>query len=438
MSGLPTLSRAHLQWPPASGPTRVLQLGEGRFLRSFAAPLLAEMAQSEPFRVLMTNMRPQGSDAIRGMKRQDGLYMVMLADTRGREDCLVSWVDPADVSEDWEDLASAAGCRDCQLFLTNGTEASMQGTTRETWPDPPGETLVERLVLLLKERWRLNPDAPLIILPTELVPNNGQRLKQLVCETAARWEANGPFATWLEDGPHFLNTLVDRIVVGTPGDIRRYWDEWGYVDHYASLAERYGRWWIEGLPELFAAFPLHRVPGVELVTDIQPYESLKLFLLNGAHVGIAALGVLRHHATVQEAMEDSEIRNWVEDYWRVAAVAVPLPRPEVERFLVGLRHRFRNPAIPHRLIDIAQNLPMKWRVRVAPVIQHWWTSQGDVPRTLAQLTRAVGLSIGGASVEEVPQLLWGEGFPNEPPWAARLAVVMADSWGPEAPDRIGT
>lgn len=420
-------------WPRERGvaPIRVLQLGEGRFLRTFVDALFQELGRKGPaFSVLMTNMRASGAATIEGLQRQDGLYTVVFGDEEKIERTVIDCVMPVELKRQWSTLVEAIKTPDLTVIVTNGTEASYRAPVEESWPVPPGDGLVSRLVLLLWERWQVIPESPLWVMPTELVTHNGARLRQLVIEASARFQAAPAFQRWLQEKVRFVNSWVDRIVAGYPESARSWWDAWGYRDAYCSIAERYGRWWIERASwEPQGPLPLDRLPEVCLVDDLAPYEDLKLFLLNGAHIGLAALGLLRGYATVAQAMSDPDIAQVVNNYWRCAKGVVPLPAQEVDAFIRHLPGRFQNPYIAHQLRDIASNLAQKWRLRLQPVIWRIWEREQRIPQPLVTFTAAIGQwlalnreSANSASTPTLKQLLGLDS--EEGPWLDALCAAV--------------
>lgn len=373
-------------------PYGVLQLGEGRFLRGFSVPLFQHLSRQarRPFTVLMVNNRASGLPTIQGLQRQDGLYTVVTQDDQGERLCeLMRNVVPKRVEENWAEVVAAVRQPNLVAIVTNGTEAGLVPVPEEKWPEPPGEGLVSRLTLLLWERWQVLPDHPLNVLPTELVSQNGRRLLTLVVDGAHKWHAPEAFIHWLVATSRFVNTVVDRIVTGMPSEPGEYWRACGYRDDFLTLGEAYGRWWIEGRPDTFPHLDLWALPEVQLVRDIRPYESLKLYGLNGAHVAIAAVGLREGFETVAEALDDRRISLMVDAYWEVVGRTVALPKAEILDFLASTRHRFGQRWLHHRLQDIAANLPGKWRQRIKPLMDEVWAAQGVLVSPLPEISLAV-------------------------------------------------
>lgn len=392
-SDIPRLSRGVLGRDWSAAPLRVLQLGEGRFVRTFVDAIVQTLNDSGHWRgsVLMTNLRPTGASHIERFKDQDGLFTAWLRDDAGEIVVPVSVVRPADRDSEWALILETARNADLQAVVTNATESGFVPPPEASLPEGPSQTMPGQLTALLWGRYRAIPEAPLLVLPTELLERNGARLEVLVRETAARWRLDSGFSDWLGRRVRFFNTLVDRIVTGLPADPAPYWSRLGYRDDGLSLGERYGKWWIEGDRQALAAFPLDAAPEVELVDDLAPYHALKIFGLNGSHLLIASLGLLRGHQTVAAAMDDPWLNGMVEAYWDAVRPTIELPGPVRERFFADLATRFGQRWIGHRLEDIQVRMADKWWIRIAPVVQHYLSRGEALPDPVALATAAVAV-----------------------------------------------
>lgn len=415
---------------PQPGPIRVLQLGEGRFLRSFATPLFMQLARqnANPFRVLMTNMRPGGSPTIQGIRDQGNRYDVIWATQEGLVTSRIQGFVPTDVYGQWNDIVDVVTRPELSLIVSNGTEKGLNPPTEKSWPKPPGDGLISRLALILRERWHACPDAPLCLMPTELIPHNGEVLCHRLLEAVNRWGSDADFLTWLENYPTYLNSLVDRIVVPIPATVSEALQ--ARVSDFSTLAESYGRWWIQRPKSERQCSWIETLQGaveVQIVEKVAPYEALKLFLLNGAHIGLAALGRLAGHVSVKEAFDDPRIRPTLEAYWKVSAPWVPLPQEVVATFIEDLRRRLSNPVLQHPLEAIMVNLRDKWRIRMMPIIQHQWDDARSIAPPLVQLSAAIYVWLVQTRKIDKSERLWGT---DEPPWASILASEMSRFWVP--------
>jgi tagaturonate reductase len=215
-----------------------------------------------------------------------------------------------------------------------------------------------KLCMLLLERFQRNPEAPVSIFPCELVPRNGEKLKQVIRRLADEWQLPAGFAFYLNEKCRFANSLVDRIV-SEP------------IDPVGAVAEPYALWAIEKQDGL--VLPCTH-PAVVLTDDLDHYEKLKLFLLNLGHSYLAERWLQDARAkdeTVRQAMADDALVADLETLWRSEVLPVFAAEgmgDDAQAYIGVLRERLRNPFLAHRLSDIAGNHDEKKRRRFVPVI----------------------------------------------------------------------
>jgi tagaturonate reductase len=215
-----------------------------------------------------------------------------------------------------------------------------------------------KLLVLLYGRWQQRPDAPLTLLPCELVQDNGDVLRQLLIRLAQRWALSQTFGVWLQQHCVWANSLVDRIVSQA-------------LEPVGAVAEPYALWAVQRQAGL--VMPCQH-PSIVLTDDLQRYERLKLFLLNGGHTYLAERwsALQRPKAqTVREAMADKQQRTELEAFWveEVLPVFELLGQgPSAQAYLASVRERFENPFLEHRIADIFQNHAQKKQRRFAPVL----------------------------------------------------------------------
>ncbi len=373
-------------------PIRVLQFGEGRLLRALIDPLFETLRRDFGFngRIAMSNLRESGQKNISGLKSQDGLYTIFLRQDQEITAEVIGGVVPYDRDRDWENICSLAGTTDLLAIITNATESGVVLSPEEAMPPGAPKTVVGLVTAVLFACWQSDPASlgPLI-LPTELLPSNGQKMKSLVLTQARRWCFSDPFLRWIEDSRRFINTLVDRVVTGSNPDPQISWRHLGYTDYYSALCEKYGRWWIEATPDVLASLPLYHCEEVQLVDDLTEYHHLKVYGLNGVHLLIASWGLLRGHTTVADAFADPLIRRVAESYFATISRVIDLPEDETKDFFRNLRKRFAQIWLHHRLNDIAVRLLDKWWIRIAPALDRFWQLDGNVPQPLVQTTITV-------------------------------------------------
>jgi tagaturonate reductase len=265
----------------------------------------------------------------------------------------------------WAELRQTVA-HDVQVIVSNTADSGYQLDNAD---DAKGPALLTpnhgapnsfpaKLVVLLHGRWQQHPDAPLTLLPCELIERNGDVLRDLVISLARRWGLPDAFSAWLKAHCVWANSLVDRIVSEA-------------LHPVGAVAEPYALWAIERQPRL--QLPCQH-PAIVLTDDLAHHERLKLFLLNAAHTWLAERwAALDRPAeqTVREAMLDPLQRAELEALWteEILPVFDALgQRAEAELYLIQLRERFENPFLNHRIADIAQNHVQKKQRRLGPIV----------------------------------------------------------------------
>jgi len=272
-------------------PERVLQFGEGNFLRAFAEPFIDLMNEKAGFDAKVVLVQPRGGhpETADRFAAQDGLYTLVL---RGREkgeaverrrvlSCVSRCLDP---KRDWEELLRCAGNPELRFILSNTTEAGIAFDPACRAEDTPPASFPAKLTVFLHERWKRGLPG-FIILSCELIDHNGDALRHCVEDYAKVWQLEDGFSRWLEEENLFCSTLVDRIVTGSPqGEAEKLCEAWGYEDQLINTGEVFADWVIEGPQTLKAELPFEKAGlPIRVVDDVTPYKQRKVRILNGAH-----------------------------------------------------------------------------------------------------------------------------------------------------------
>ena len=234
-------------------PERVVQFGEGNFLRAFADCFVDLMNEKSGFNSKVVLVQPRGGhpEAADRFAEQDGLYTLIL---RGRENGqpverrrVISAASRClDPKRDWEKLLDCARNPALRFVISNTTEAGIAFDPACGAEDTPPSAFPAKLTVFLHERWKLGLPG-VIILSCELIDHNGQELRRCVNEYVKLWGLEDGFAAWLDRENIFCSTLVDRIVTGSPkADAPRLWEEFGYEDQLIDTGEVFAAWVIEG------------------------------------------------------------------------------------------------------------------------------------------------------------------------------------------------
>ncbi|MCT9627183.1 mannitol dehydrogenase family protein [Pseudarthrobacter equi] len=369
---LPQLSRS------LHPPVRIVHLGLGAFHRSHQAWYTQQAGDAGDWGIAaFTGRRP---DAALALAEQDGLYTVVeradAGDSFSVVGSIVEAVDGADVKRLVELVASPA-IAVVTLTITEaayriGTDGQLDRTASDVAADLSllgslqGEpaTPLGRLVLGLAAR-RAAGAGPLAVVCCDNLSNNGTVAHNAVTGLAAAWDAD--LAEWIDDTISFVSTSVDRITPRTTdADVRAVEAACGYRDNSPVVAEPFSNWVLSG--EFPAGRPRWEDAGAVFVTDIEPYENRKLWLLNGAHSLLAYGGQLRGHSTVAEALADPECLQAVEAFWDEAEANLP-GGLQIPAYRAALLARFSNARIAHNLGQIAMDGSTKLRMRAIPVLQ---------------------------------------------------------------------
>ena len=450
---LPALKVAHGRMPTR---TRVVQFGEGGFLRAFVDAMIDAANEKADMDAGVAVVQPIPRGLVEELRAQDGLYTLILRGRAGGQDvndarvitCVRACVDPY---ADFDAFLALARDPDVRFVVSNTTEAGIVYTGRDALDDRPQASFPGKLTRLLYERFTAfggARDKGLVLLPVELIDDNGARLKACVVQTATQWGLGEAFTRWLDEACVFTSTLVDRIVTGYPRqEAQALCAGLGYEDRLLDAAEPFGQWVIEGPAWLEDELPLRRAgQDVRFTQDVRPYKLRKVRMLNGAHTATALIGYLAGLDTVGECMADAAARRYVERaLYEEIMPTLDLPRDELEAFAAAILERFQNPYNRHELLSIALNSQSKLRARVLPTIRAYWTRRGALPRVLTFSVGAFlafycgadgaapGLRADGtayAPVDDADVLAFFEGLRGlSPQETARAALSNAALWG---------
>lgn len=374
-------------------PERVLQFGEGNFLRGFADWMIDRLNRRGVFGGRVVVVQPISAGMVRELNEQDGLYTLLLRGVReGRVveekeliGCISRGVDPY---TDFQAYLACARNPDLRFVISNTTEAGIACDPADRLDDRPPASFPAKLTVLLLERWRHfggDPARGLVVIPCELIERNGDNLLRCVLETARRWELDEQFTRWVEDANVFTNTLVDRIVTGYPRDeVETITTTLGYRDDLLDTGELFHAWVIEGPQSVAEELPF-RQAGLNVVwtDDVTPYRDRKVRILNGAHTMTVLAAYLAGKETVGECMEDPQISEYLRRGLHEEIIpTLDLPREDLESFAAAVLERFANPFVRHELLSIALNSTSKFKARVLPSIREFQRRTEALPPRL--------------------------------------------------------
>lgn len=380
-------------------PEKVLQFGTGVLLRGLPDYFIDKANRQGIFNgriVVVKSTAAGGADAF---DRQDGLYTLCVRGIEQGKQVEENIVHAAisrvlSAASAWEEILACAANPDMQVVISNTTEVGITLVRESIYHVPPSSFPGKLLAFLYKryETFGGNAGKGMVILPAELITDNGKKLKEIVLELAAFNQLGDGFITWLREHNYFCNTLVDRIVPGRlPATEQQQTEEaLGYSDELMIMSEAYRLWAIEAArPEVQEILSFAKADaGVVITDDITRFKELKLRLLNGSHTFTCALALLQGFTTVKEAMADkgfvSFIRLLMEEEIVPAITGGAISREEAVRFAHDVLDRYRNPCLEHEWSSIAVQYTSKMRLRCLPLIRRYYEQTGRLPEKMAR------------------------------------------------------
>lgn len=398
MNAIKPLNRQKVNFP--NRPLKVLQFGEGNFLRGFVNWIIDEMNEKTSFNGNVQIIQPLSTGLASMIEKQEGLYHVLLQGILNgksyQENRLISSVAGAmNPYEDYDAYLKLAENSSLKFIVSNTTEAGIAYDPTDVNHTTLPRTFPGKLTALLYHRFKAlegDKEAGLVIIPCELIEKNGEHLLSCVLNYAQLWQLPVSFADWVANNCSFCNTLVDRIVPGFPKDnIQEIQQELGYEDNLVVMAEPFHLWVIEGPESLKEIFPAEAAGlQVKFVKDLSPYRTRKVRILNGAHTSLVPVAYLEGLRTVRESVEDPKIGNFIkETIFDEIIPTLDLPADELKQFANDVLDRFKNPFIHHELSSIALNSISKFKVRVLPSLLEYEKLKGTWPTNLTQSLAAL-------------------------------------------------
>lgn len=386
---------ADVELPPAAIlglPETVVQFGTGAFLRAFADYFIDEANRRGEFGGSVVVVSSMGSQRDATLNEQDGLFTLAIQGmeqgaARRRHRVIASVQRVISSTDDWEAVLAVARDPAIRLIVSNTTEVGITFDEADSFDARPPRSFPGKLTRFLYERaihFDFAAAHGVIVLPCELIEDNGTVLRGIVRRLAEHWKLDRRFSEWLERSVDFRNTLVDRIVSGalSPDESRRAERMLGYRDGMITACEAYALFAIEGDESLRARLGFANDSRIVVAPDICPYRERKVRVLNGGHTITVPVALLGGLETVLDATEDPLVGQFMRR--AILEEIVPsLDVPDAEPFARDVLQRFANPFIRHALIDITLHATTKMRVRVVPSIVRHAERVGQPPEALA-------------------------------------------------------
>ncbi|WP_375753694.1 tagaturonate reductase [Vibrio sp. HN007] len=377
-----------------SYPEKIIQFGEGNFLRAFFDWQVQLLNEQTDFNSGITVVRPIDAGYPK-LDTQNGLYTALI---RGINEDGHSVSEPKLITSvnrelfaygEFEEVLKVAENPELEWVVSNTTEAGIEYKESDKISDIPPSTFPAKLTLFLLRRFEtFNGDASkgLILLPCELIDYNGEKLKQTINQYAELWQLSDEFKVWLNNSNTFCSTLVDRIVTGYPKDeVEQLTESLDYQDNFIAAAEYFYLFVIQGPKWLESKLKLQQCPlNIKVVEDIKPYKERKVGILNGAHTALVPVAYLAGLDTVGESMNDSEISKFVQTLLDEEVIpTLSMNKEELTEFKDSVIKRFENPYIKHYLISIALNSLTKFKTRLLPQLMTYIEQNEQAPKRLS-------------------------------------------------------
>ena len=374
-------------------PIKIVQFGEGNFLRAFVDYAFQKLNQEAHFDAGIAVVQPIDQGMIKMLNDQDGLYTLFLKGIqKGKEiqhkELITNILKGIDPYSNFKDYLNLATEESLQFIISNTTEAGIAYVEKDTMEMQPPSSFPAKLTLLLHHRFQHfngDPNKGLTIIPCELINYNSDSLKEIILKYSNDWKLGEDFKTWLNVHCSFHNTLVDRIVPGYPKDeIEAYNAQLDYKDNLIVAAETFFLWVIEGDDKLREKLPFHKTDlDVKIVEDMQPYRTRKVRILNGAHTAMVPFSLLYGNTTVKQTVDNAFTGAFVNNaIFNEINHTLPMAKEELDSFAEEVLDRFRNPFIIHNLSSIALNSISKFKVRVLPSLLEYIALNKKLPTHL--------------------------------------------------------
>ena len=396
---------------PINRPIKVVQFGEGNFLRGFSDYMIDIANEQGNFNGTIALVKPREGGSLEKFHAQDCQYTVSLRGlVNGKPQVsnrqITCIADAVHAYEEYEKYMALAEIDTLRFVISNTTEAGIVFDDTDQFELNPPKTFPGKLTKFLYHRYQSfhgNPDKGLIMLPTELIDDNGIMLRKCVLQLIDLWGLPEEFKNWVEEACVFTSTLVDRIITGYPKATEEAeWEKLGYIDRLMVTGEPFALWVIESAKDISDELPLPKAGLPVIYTDNQkPYKQRKVRILNGAHTSFVLASYLMGNDIVRDSMNDDDVRNFMMGILHEEVIpTLSLPKAELEEFADAVVARFNNPYVDHALLAISLNSVSKWRARCMPSFLGYIEKEGTLPARLTFSLAALMAFYTGSEIRD--------------------------------------
>lgn len=366
-------------------PEKIIQFGEGGFLRGFVDWILQEMNEKTDFNGSAVIVQPIEKGMCDMLSEQNSVYTHIMRGLENGEavtrkkiiDSVSRCIKPYD---DFDEFMKLAENPEFRFVFSNTTESGIVYDKNDNIYDKPPVSFPAKVTALLYKRFNLGLNG-FIFMPCELIDKNGETLKSIILQYADDFKLGEDFKLWVENENIFCNTLVDRIVTGYPKDEKI---SLGYTDNMLNTSELFHLWVIEGPKSILNEIPFDKTGLNIIITDnLEMYRTRKVRILNGAHTSMIPYAMLEGIETVKDCMENEKMSAFVKKcVFDEIIPTLDLPEKELISYANDVFERFNNPFIKHLCASISLNSVSKFKVRVLPSILEYIKRKGEAPKNL--------------------------------------------------------
>lgn len=380
-------------------PEKVLQFGTGVLLRGLPDYYIDVANKQGVFNGRIVVVKSTATGGTDDFAAQDGLFT----------HCIRGWHKGQKVSEDvinasisrvlsasdqWQQVLDCATNPAMEVIISNTTEVGIALVKEDKVDAAPPQSFPGKLLAFLYKRFthfKGDETKGLVIVPTELIVGNGDKLAAIVIELAGLNTLEATFVEWLKQSNYFCDSLVDRIVPGKlPADEQAtFTEKYEYQDNLSIMSEPYGLWAIEAHNKIIEeklSFCKANT-GVVITGDISKFRQLKLRLLNGTHTLTCGLAYLAGFTTVNQAMNNALISGYVRQVMlneiTPTVIGSQISKADVHEFAEAVIDRFSNPFIHHQWLSITLQYSGKIKMRNVPALLDFYEKDNAVPPLMA-------------------------------------------------------
>ena len=417
--------------PKAIRPERIIQFGEGNFLRAFVDWIISNMNEKTDFNSSVVVVQPIEKGMIDALNAQDGLYHVNLQGLSNGE--VINSLRMIDVTsralspyQDFDAFLSLAEQPEMRFVISNTTEAGINFDPSCKLDDAPASSYPGKLTQLLYHRFKHfagDPAKGLIIFPCELIFLNGHKLKETIYQYIELWNLGEEFKAWFESACGVYATLVDRIVPGFPRkEIDQIKAKLDYDDNMVVQGEAFHLWVIEAPESVAEEFPANKAGlNVLFVPSEEPYHERKVTLLNGPHTVLSPVAFLAGVDIVRDACQHEVIGKFIHRVmFDELMETLNLPKAELQKFAEDVLERFNNPFVDHQVTSIMLNSFPKYATRDLPGRKEYLKRKGSLPEGLVLGLAAIMVYYRGGKRADGVEII-----PNDAP---EIMALLTQLW----------